>query len=114
MASEAGTATLLALEQAAQGARVTLADQITEAEKTVRERVRSWPQRIEAGRITVPKAGHKLAAMRAIASTLRWLAANEAWIKAEHARRTEALSIVREHFPDAEIVDPEREDQDAA
>lgn len=109
---------LAALEAATAAVSPTLADMIVEAEKTVRERVRSWPERIAKGRLTLPKAASKLAAMRRIAGTLQWLAANEAWIKAEAARRAreakqrnEAVALVTEHFPGATVIEDGTEDQ---
>jgi len=110
-----------ALETAAACQAPSLAEMIVEAEKTVRERVRSWPERIGRGRLTLERAAEKLAAMRRIAETLRWLAANEDWIRAEAGRRAtearlraEAETLTRDEpavaavlaaFPGAEITD---------
>ena len=120
----------LALEQAASAEAPDLAAMIVEAEKTVRERLRSWPDRIARGRLTLPTAGAKLAAMRRIADTLRWLAANEDWIRAEAGRRATAARLraeaeelrasepavdaVLERFPGAVLVEAGHGDEQGA
>lgn len=88
---------------------VPLAEQIVEVEKEVRDRARRYPAMVAKGRLKPETADAKLAAMRAVQSTLHWLERNDGWIKAEHRRRSEAARLVAEHFPDAEIVDPDAE-----
>jgi hypothetical protein len=48
----------------------SLAEQIVEIEKTVRDRVRTYPAMIERRRLLPETAEAKLAAMRAVQSTL--------------------------------------------
>lgn len=69
---------------------VTLAEQIIEVEKTVRDRARQYPDLVARGRLRQETADAKLAALRAVQSTLTWLEANHDWIKAEAASRRRA------------------------
>lgn len=75
---------------------VPLADQIVEVEGEVRQRVRIYPKWIEAKRLKPETAERKLAAMRAVQSTLIWLETNMDWIKAEAQRRREAARLAAE------------------
>jgi len=85
-----------------------LADQIVEVEKEIRDR----------GRLLQETADAKLAALRAVQTTLTWLDANMHWIKPEAERRRAARRLemeaasLREHpavapvleaFPDASV-----------
>lgn len=92
---------------------VSLADQIIEVEKTVRDRARTYPDLVGRGRFRQETADHKLSAMRAVQATLTWLEANAAWIKAEaEARRgmtperRAAVSLIKQAYPGAELVAP--------
>lgn len=98
---------------------VPLRDQIVEIEKEIRDRGRRYPVAVAKGRLLQATADAKLAALRAVQSTLTWLEANEGWIRAEAQRRAraarEAAEIaelgehpaaiaLQETFPGAEIV----------
>lgn len=92
---------------------IPLADQIVEVEREIRNRARLYPEWIEKGRLTQAVADQKLAALRAVQSTLTWLDHNEHWIRTEAKRRAaaartvadleedEAARLVRQAFPDA-------------
>lgn len=97
----------------------SLAEQIVEIEKTVRDRVRTYPAMIERRRLLPETAEAKLAAMRAVQSTLVWLEANQHWIRPEaerrarQAREAAEIAALQDHpdvaavaaaFPGAEIV----------
>ena len=75
---------------------VPLSDQIEEVEKTVRERELFWlgadGQKVQRGRLLEATARAKTDRMRSAAASLRWLARNMGWIKAEaEARRMRDL-----------------------
>lgn len=92
---------------------IPLADQIVEVEREIRNRARLYPEWIKRGRLTQPVADQKLAALRAVQSTLTWLERHEHWIKPEAERRAaaaralaeleedEVVRHVRQAFPDA-------------
>lgn len=82
--------------------RVTLADQIIEVEKTVRDRARRYPDQVSKGRLLPATADHKLAALRAVQSTLVWLEQNEAWIRPAFEERCRAE---RQKAADAALLD---------
>ena len=66
---------------------IPLDAQIIEVEKTVRDRVRRYPDLVARGRLKQETADAKLAALRAAQSSLIFLEKHADWIKAEHARR---------------------------
>lgn len=75
---------------------IPLADQIVEVEKTVRDRARRYPDLVGRGRLKPETADQKLAAMRAVQSTLTWLEQNLDWIKPEAERRRRARQLAAE------------------
>lgn len=108
---------------AAARAPVSLAEQIEEVGRAIRERERTYPDRIHAGRLRPETAQRKLDHLRAAYRTLEWLALNHDWIRREAAlRRAEEraraqreldlmdadgwpeTAAAREVFGDAEIV----------
>ena len=52
---------------------VSLPTQLAAVEREIPMRERVYPNRVAAGRMTITKADHELAAMRAVAETLRGL-----------------------------------------
>lgn len=97
-----------------------IAAQITEADRTVREREHLHPILIEKGRLKKETSAAQILAMQAIARTLRWLEDNRDWIYAVHAQRLEMerqrdndQALIEEHpavravldgLPDTEIA----------
>ena len=67
--------------------------QIIEVEKTVRDRARRYPYMIERGSLLPDTADRKLNTMRAVQSTLTWLADNAGWIRLEFARREKQAAL---------------------
>ena len=66
---------------------VTLSDAIIEVEKTIRDRGRRYPDLVAKKRLKPETADHKLASLRKAHDVLMFVEANEAWIRAEFARR---------------------------
>ena len=92
--------------------KVSLADQILEIEKEIRDRAqRRFPYAVKTGKLLPETAERTLAVMRAVHNTFIWLEANEVWIRAEATRRAQraaladhpAVTAVLEAFPGAEI-----------
>lgn len=88
---------------------IRLSEQIVEVEKEIRDRARRYPVMIEKGRLLPETADAKLAALRAVQSTLVWLETNMDWIRAEAQRRAaearmraEADELMR--HPDVAVV----------
>src|SRR5690606_36093170 len=77
-------------------APIPLAEQIVEVEREVRNRARRYPDLVAKGRLTQAVADSKLAALRAVQSTLTWLDRHEHWIKPEAERRAAAARTVAE------------------
>lgn len=92
---------------------IPLAEQIVEVEREVRNRARRYPDLVAKGRLTQAVADSRLAALRAVQSTLTWLETHSHWIKPEVERRAaaaravaeleedDAARLVRQAFPDA-------------
>jgi len=74
----------------------SLAAQIEEVEREIRQRVRTYPQLIAKGRLKPDTAGRKINAMRHAHTTLMWLAAHQDWIRAEARRRAAHARDLRE------------------
>lgn len=107
-------------------------EQIMEAEKEVRVRARRYPVMIEKGRLLQDTADAKLARMRAIVTTLHWLADNRVWIaaqaklrreteieqreaaEADEFARDETVAAVLAAFPGTSITDIRHLEEDAA
>jgi hypothetical protein len=91
------SAHLDALEREALAAdEPSLAAQIEEVEREIRQRVRLYPQMIAKGRLKPDTAGRKLTALRHAHTTLMWLAAHQDWIRAEAKRRAAHARDMRE------------------
>lgn len=96
---------------------ISIADQIEEVEKEIRQRERIYPEWVKAGKYKGETANRKLAVMRRAAASSRWLQENRDWIHETHAQRREAahwercdaashpdVARVLEEFPGAEVV----------
>lgn len=68
-------------------AAMPLSEQIIEIEKLLRDDARRFQVLVDKGRWKQETADRKLAALRAVQSTLTWLEKNHDWIKAEALRR---------------------------
>ena len=96
----------------------TVTDALSEVEKTVRDRTRRYPEKIQKGYLKPETAAAKLAAMIKAQDVLRFVEANEDWIRSVYAQRVRmareaeelsltdpAVQAVLAEFPGAEIVD---------
>lgn len=117
---------------------IPLADQIVQIEKMLRDDARRFQLKVDKGNWKQETADRKLAALRAVQSTLTWLERNYDWIKPEGERRlNEArakaefdaelaalddepiVAAIHDAFPDAEVtairpLEPEDEATDRA
>lgn len=102
---------------------IPLADQIIQIEKMLRDDARRFQLKVDRGDWKQETADRKLAALRAVQSTLTWLDQNYDWIRPEAKRRWEearakaeleaelheldedpAIAAALETFPGAEVT----------
>lgn len=78
-------------------ARLPLAGQLAKLERILGDRVRHYRTGVNKGRLTLEAAAAKHDECMAILASFRWLAANEAWIRAAAAERAAQRARAEAH-----------------
>ena len=92
----------------------TIEEALEEIGKTIRDRMRRYPELISRGRLNANTAAQKLIRLQKAESTLGFMRDNRDWIIAEWQRRQRmrreaendpAAAALLEAFPDAQLVE---------